>query len=701
MDRSENQQLHVSASLAEATLFASSNGLLASVQDNVAKPLFNAAVVEPWNAVSSSINDLSSLCFDKHGVVRELTPYETPPQRLFSGGWWLQGASTGIGTLIPLGATILATRGGLCRLAGSSETAMANVMRKQATATILGAGVYDGLRKPKEGETRLGNAIGGASAFGVFELGNHWSKNLTPVLKTGARMLTGAAGAATHVSMAELVSHGHLPSAQKYEDTILAGAVMNTVLPMALDRLMPAKAPGQSSVPETAPEVNVSVAPAMVDRVPANASGVQPVQFLIVPGRAADLQPNLSFGRMRQLAARDESKLAIPEPRPEQLITSSLIQPESIVEFSERVVRPVNEFRASTMFGKLQWNYDVILAQREELCRSGAELLRQVNARKFASEQLPFSKLLDPHSMRDNLRYGNEFRPVYEEWLVRRAQLARDTRAFFGSKEMQAINRRLAGAVEFLTDELEMPRLQVRLARMGASSADYHMGHGVQRIGATALFKGAPSELAVYLGHETAHGLQDYLIMARTADNLGIGGYGPSALARLKVHLRDEAGRTPSDQWAQAVLSMRNGRTLPPDLAKHAELLMKENNPFAAETRPLQTRVEGAAKYFRNPYVHRPVNTFFTQMEECYVPGDLFERSAVPEVVVDLQKRFLQRELVDTAVNQNALAKYFARQAKLLEDERYVRYRSDIIEQDAWGFERRIRDMIRAYRGER
>ncbi len=689
VDSTDDRFFTASETLAEATALADSRGLLASARDNVFAPLINAALFEPWNGVTSSINDISSAWFDAK-ICTEAKPFQTPARPVFSQSWWLHEVSTGVGTILPLGLTILATRGGLSRLAGTSESALSNFIRKQSSATVLGAGIYDGLRKPREGETRWGNAIGGGSGFLVFEAGNHWGRNFTPLVKNGIRFVTGATGAAAHITVSELVSHQHLPASSKFKDGLLAGAVMNTVLPLAMDRFVPKTGDGVSEPTKSTPPV---VATETTVLVPARPLQTIPSRLFIAT--ASDL-PQFSAGNRPRLQYSQSGEAAsFPAPRPDQLITASRLSRGAILEFHERVELPVREFKKSAAYGPLRQQYSAILQQGNELRRSGFELIDELNSRKYVSEQIPLSDLADQIRMRERLRPGHELLPVYERLLVRSGELQVATRELLRNPELRLVGRQLKDAVGFLGDELEIPRMQVRTARLGRKEdAHYVAGEGIERLNAKALFSEGPSTIARSLGHETAHGYQDFLMTRHMADRLGLRtSAGPSGLKALQTACGDEFGVIPSTSWVKAVIALQNGQPLRADLANQAARLIAESGEFGIPS-GLQIRVKGAARYFENPRVTQPVSNLLIQMQDWYVKDEIFPQGKTPDLVTSLQQRQLAHLPVETAANKEALFKYFSDLAETLESQRYARYRSALSEQDAWGFEQRIREVI-------
>ncbi|MBY0548180.1 MAG: hypothetical protein K2W95_12875 [Candidatus Obscuribacterales bacterium] len=228
------ERLTFSAELLESQ---SNRGLTGWVQDNIFKPMANTAVVEPHNAVTSSVNDIGSACGSKSPILNDWELYKLPKASLFSSEWVAQNVSSGLAMVVPYGLAALATKGSLRTLGARLELkgTTAAIFKAKETSMILGAGIYDGMRKPKqnefEHETRIGNSLGGMAGFAVFARGNHLSKDLQGFSLTRARMLTGTCGALTQTSLSHLVSTGKMPTGEQLWNAAVTGATMNVVLP--------------------------------------------------------------------------------------------------------------------------------------------------------------------------------------------------------------------------------------------------------------------------------------------------------------------------------------------------------------------------------------------------------------------------------------------------------------------------------------
>lgn len=208
--------------------------LLTLLKEDIAEPALHAALLEPWNALASSTNAAARTAFGRE-LLPEIADHLPPPADFLSSRWLLQSTSTGLAMLLPYTLAGKLAGSGM-RFAGSKmgvKGEFAGLLQSSAAAQIIGAGAYDGLRRPKEGESRLGNAAGGTAAFAVFELGNSASRKAAlPMLLLG-RAATGSFGAVTHQSVAGLITNGELPDRETLSKAAVSGLVMNMVLPEA------------------------------------------------------------------------------------------------------------------------------------------------------------------------------------------------------------------------------------------------------------------------------------------------------------------------------------------------------------------------------------------------------------------------------------------------------------------------------------
>lgn len=202
------------------------------IENDLIKPLVNSAIVEPVNTVSQTLNRASEALTGQK-LLGEVRGFEYEPAAPYSAGWFTQNMASGLGALVPY--TIAgkaaggALRGAGARLEVSGATAA--LLKSEKVAFMSGAFAYDGLRPVREGETRLGNAFGGAAGFYVFGVGNNLTRGFTGVGKWAGRAGTGFVGADAQATVSKLISQGQLPTFEEYMQAGVSGASMNMVLP--------------------------------------------------------------------------------------------------------------------------------------------------------------------------------------------------------------------------------------------------------------------------------------------------------------------------------------------------------------------------------------------------------------------------------------------------------------------------------------
>lgn len=234
-----DQPISVSTSQQEAP--QERRGLTSWVGDNMVKPLVNSLLIEPEHAVANVVNGGAHL-LGQDDVLGKVKLLETPQAKFMSAQWFAQSMSGCVGMILPY-AVAGKMSGGAMRAFGEqvgAEGAMASVLKNERLAQITGAGGYAFLLDPQPGQTRLGNAIGTAAGFGVFELGGALSTGLSFGGKTFVRAVTGMVGGSTQESVTSLVSTGQGPDREHLVQSALSGAVINVAMPTAQEGLQKA-----------------------------------------------------------------------------------------------------------------------------------------------------------------------------------------------------------------------------------------------------------------------------------------------------------------------------------------------------------------------------------------------------------------------------------------------------------------------------
>jgi hypothetical protein len=119
------------------------------------------------------------------------------------------------------------------------------VLRSEQVANVGTAGLYEFLKKPTDGQSRVGNSVGTMLSFSAYEAGNYGLRKATPLLdnKLGRAALTvtgraaiGAAGGELSYEASNLVAAHtggrNMATNQGRLDAIVSGVVMNEALPV-------------------------------------------------------------------------------------------------------------------------------------------------------------------------------------------------------------------------------------------------------------------------------------------------------------------------------------------------------------------------------------------------------------------------------------------------------------------------------------
>lgn len=244
----------VETRLEKSDLLDSKTGSLQEwIAANVWSPAVNTLVIDPHNAVTSSVNDISKSLGGRE-VLSDWQRSEMPEAPPLTGAWLAQNVVSGLAMVIPYGIAAVATKAGLSRLASkfgggaagsvmaselglATESKLGEFLKSKTTASILGATLYDGAKKPLTGETRFGNAMGAAAGFSIFEGGNALSKGQNGLRLLISRGAVGSLGAVSHMTIAHGISTHKLPEAHQAWNAALTGAVMNNALPAFHDKL--------------------------------------------------------------------------------------------------------------------------------------------------------------------------------------------------------------------------------------------------------------------------------------------------------------------------------------------------------------------------------------------------------------------------------------------------------------------------------
>lgn len=204
---------------------------LVRFQHNVLNPVLNSTVVEPWNTLVSTSNAVSNKLTGKD-VLSEKEDFDTGEVKFLSTAWLVQSASGGLAMLLPYAVSGKAAGRMLEKMSEHLRPGSigCRILENEATAQIMGAAVYDGLRATKPGETHLGNAAGGVTAFSTFAIGHAVSKDMPLGRMLAVRTLSGAVGGGAQHSVSAFIS-GSKFDTSAFGKAAVNGIVMSIVLP--------------------------------------------------------------------------------------------------------------------------------------------------------------------------------------------------------------------------------------------------------------------------------------------------------------------------------------------------------------------------------------------------------------------------------------------------------------------------------------
>lgn len=190
--------------------------------ENVAKPAINAAYLSP-------VNDLHLA-----GILDAPKPYEIKQGEFLSKEWIGQtiGSVAGVVPYIIAGRAV----GGVSRFAAETSGTEASWFGKFAASErmtmVAGAGIYDFVRTPHQGEARWSNSLGGMAMFGMCEWGNSKIVPTTSMVDAAlTRLKYGAAGAASGYVISRTIGPSHTFEPSDLIQTSLTGGLINFGLP--------------------------------------------------------------------------------------------------------------------------------------------------------------------------------------------------------------------------------------------------------------------------------------------------------------------------------------------------------------------------------------------------------------------------------------------------------------------------------------
>ncbi|MGH9553899.1 MAG: hypothetical protein ACRD3W_31265, partial [Terriglobales bacterium] len=118
-----------------------------------------------------------------------------------------------------------------------AESVLGRIGSSPIAHQMVGATVYEGLRDPAPGESRLGNMITAGGAMFIFGKAGEMTQGLTGWSLLGARAATGAVAMAGSRTLADGITQGRLPTWSELGQSAATGALLNTVMPPLLSRI--------------------------------------------------------------------------------------------------------------------------------------------------------------------------------------------------------------------------------------------------------------------------------------------------------------------------------------------------------------------------------------------------------------------------------------------------------------------------------
>ena len=171
--------------------------------------------------------------------------YQAKPENFLETA--TQTVSSVIGTIVPYVVLGKIAHGELKGVAEQFElkSATSTVLRNEAVANVAAAGAYEFLKKPTDGQTRIGNSFGTMASFTAYEGGSVALNKLTPfvenkllkvaVMGTGRALIGATGGEVAYESSNVIAAHTggkNLATNSGRLEAMATGAVLNEALPV-------------------------------------------------------------------------------------------------------------------------------------------------------------------------------------------------------------------------------------------------------------------------------------------------------------------------------------------------------------------------------------------------------------------------------------------------------------------------------------
>ena len=197
-------------------------------EGHVLNPFVNGIAITPYNAVANAVNFASP--GDPIGKAETLAVSKAD---FLTPGWFVQNISGGLGSIVPY---VIAGKaaGGVMRGTASKlalNGPVARAMTSELGAATTGAAMLDFARDTHDGETRIGNAIGGGIAMFAFTKGNMLTGAAEGLLQRGVtRFGVGTVGGMAGYVGSRFAS-GESVNSEDLVKAGITGGTMNVALP--------------------------------------------------------------------------------------------------------------------------------------------------------------------------------------------------------------------------------------------------------------------------------------------------------------------------------------------------------------------------------------------------------------------------------------------------------------------------------------
>lgn len=198
------------------------------LEGHVFNPFVNSIAITPYNAVANAVNFATP--GDLLGKAEALPVSQT---EFLTPGWFVQNVSGGLGAIVPYVIAGKAAGGVMKGAAGrfALNGPTAGILTSDIAAATTGAAMLDFARDTHEGETRLGNAVGGGVAMFAFAKGNALTGVAENMLQRGVtRFGIGTVGGMAGYAGSRLTS-GESVNGEDLLKAGITGGTMNVALP--------------------------------------------------------------------------------------------------------------------------------------------------------------------------------------------------------------------------------------------------------------------------------------------------------------------------------------------------------------------------------------------------------------------------------------------------------------------------------------